>query len=96
MPLTVNEPMDIDPIDDGPLPTPRNNPSSLVMSAPRDPLNIASAVISGDDTKQMVDMLRSDDLSNRVAAAHKLDSIARALGQQRTREVGSNFYFILG
>lgn len=86
MPLTVTEPMDIDPIDDGPLPTPRNNPSSLVMSAPRDALNISSTVISGDDTKQMVDMLRSDDLSSRVAAANKLDSIALALGQQRTRE----------
>jgi hydroxymethylglutaryl-CoA reductase len=32
-------------------------------------------------------LLRGDDVAGRVAAANKLDAIAAALGQERTREV---------
>mmetsp|Transcript_10812 Transcript_10812/g.30968 ORF Transcript_10812/g.30968 Transcript_10812/m.30968 type:complete len:644 (+) Transcript_10812:172-2103(+) len=39
-----------------------------------------------EEARQSLDMLRSDDVSNRIAAANKLESIATALGEQRTRE----------
>jgi len=34
----------------------------------------------------MIDMLRGDDVSGRIAAANKLESVAAALGEERTRE----------
>jgi hypothetical protein len=75
------EPMDIDPIDDGPPIVGSwnyNTTSPLPLTMDTGPL---------DDPKLAIDMLRSDDISNRVAAAYKLDFIAKALGQQRTRDV---------
>ena len=82
----MGEPMDFDPIDDGPIQ--KNFPNNPPPASP----NVSSIgnnhnVNAVEDPKNAVQMLRSDDLSNRVAAAHKLDTIAKALGEQRTREV---------
>uniref|UniRef100_A0A7S4QJU1 Uncharacterized protein n=1 Tax=Ditylum brightwellii TaxID=49249 RepID=A0A7S4QJU1_9STRA len=46
-----------------------------------------------EDARQMIDMLRGDDVSGRIAAANKLESVAAALGEERTREV--SFMLIL-
>ena len=43
--------------------------------------------LSEEDAKQIIDMLRADDMGARVAAAHRLDLVALTLGEQRTREV---------
>ena len=85
--LPENDPMDIDPIDDGPIPTRQNNPASFVATTYNEHLLPKISVKPGEDARIAIDMLRSDDLSNRIAAAHKLDMIAEALGPQRTREV---------
>jgi hypothetical protein len=45
------------------------------------------AATTEEEARHAIDMLRSDDLSARVAAAHRLDSVALALGEERTREV---------
>jgi len=39
-----------------------------------------------DDARRSIDMLRGDDISGRVAAAHRLEHVARVLGEVRTRE----------
>jgi hypothetical protein len=53
--------------------------------------------LSEEDAKQIIDMLRADDMGARVAAAHRLDLVALTLGEQRTREVqfihSSLFFF---
>lgn len=87
-----SDPMDVDPVDDGPAQKAQGNPSIMTNSSlPREQLTPSLSnhnTLSGDDDPKLaVEMLRSDDLSNRVAAAHKLDTIAKALGHQRTREV---------
>lgn len=46
-----------------------------------------TAALSEEDAKQVIDMLRADDMGARVAAAHRLDLVALTLGEQRTREV---------
>mmetsp|Transcript_12682 Transcript_12682/g.19642 ORF Transcript_12682/g.19642 Transcript_12682/m.19642 type:complete len:662 (-) Transcript_12682:352-2337(-) len=74
--LTV--PMDIDPVDDGPKSMP---------PAPSSPLNQKElAILKEEDARQAIDMLRGDDVEGRVSAANKLEAIAVALGQERTRE----------
>jgi hypothetical protein len=40
-----------------------------------------------EEARQAIDMLHGDDVGNRVAAAHRLESVAAALGPERTREV---------
>ena len=77
-----NDPMDVDPIDDGPAmrstPVP-TLPTALILSD--------NSVLNEQEAKTAIEMLKSDDLSNRVAAAHRLDSIANILGPERTRNV---------
>lgn len=95
------DPMDVDPIDGGPKP----QPQPLNVTPP--PLNLGAATTVGgggsssntstttmnkeEEARQAIDMLRGDDLSNRVAAAHRLDVVASALGEERTREVNTIF-----
>lgn len=43
-----------------------------------------------EEARQAIEMLRGDDVSARVAAAHRLDVVAAALGEERTREVSVN------
>ena len=54
---------------------------SSTMPGPMD------ADMEQDDARQAIDMLRGEDLSERIAAANKLESIAKTLGEERTREV---------
>lgn len=40
-----------------------------------------------EDARQAIDLLRGDDVAGRVEAAHRLESVAAALGAERTRDV---------
>lgn len=40
-----------------------------------------------EEARQAIEMLRGDDVSERIAAANKIDSVAKTLGDERTREV---------
>ena len=76
--------MEIDPIDDGPRVTGKPDVTMTPASATAAPANISEE----DEVRQAIDMLRGDDVSARVAAASRLESVASVLGEQRTREVG--------
>mmetsp|Transcript_11423 Transcript_11423/g.12707 ORF Transcript_11423/g.12707 Transcript_11423/m.12707 type:complete len:607 (-) Transcript_11423:318-2138(-) len=39
-----------------------------------------------EEARQAIDKLRGEDLSARIEAAHQLESVARTLGEERTRE----------
>lgn len=86
--------MEIDPVDDGPKPSPS---PPLMMSPVSNTLALAVAntaasaqtMTKEEEAKQAIDQLRGDDVSNRVASAHRLDAIASVLGPERTREVSS-------
>jgi hypothetical protein len=81
------QPMDIDPVDDGPV------PSSPVAAVPVSTRSMSSttavppAITKEEEARQGIEMMRSEDLSARVLAAHRLDEIAAVLGPERTREV---------
>lgn len=99
------DPMDVDPVDDGPrrVVTPPIPVVAGFMSSPSSfspgVLQLASpeamVVTTEQDAKQCLDWLRSEDLSLRVPAAHRLDAVARWLGPERTRSV-SGWIFLLG
>jgi hypothetical protein len=85
--------MDIDPIDDGPKEI-RPPPTHVVtMGGPNVPLAASTAALipmqvsEEEGARQAIDMLRGDDVSARVAAAYRLESVAAVLGEQRTRDV---------
>ena len=40
-----------------------------------------------EDARQAIDLLRGEDVAGRVEAAHRLESVAAALGAERTRDV---------
>ena len=44
-------------------------------------------LLSTAETKQYLDLLRSDDVTSRITAAHVVDRIAVTLGTERTRTV---------
>jgi len=67
--------MEITPIDDS---------TKNVQGGPVDQTMTASS--DEDEARQAIDMLRGDDVSGRVAAANKLETVAAALGEQRTRD----------
>ena len=77
--------MDIDPIDDGPKKIVRSNPMTTTMA----PMHISEE----EEARQAIDMLRGDDVSARVAAANRLDAVAKTLGEERTREVSCYSFF---
>lgn len=89
-------PMDIDPIDGGPKdiqPPPTN---ALTASGANSPVAAAASsslvpmqISEEEDARQAIEMLRGDDVSARVAAANRLESVATVLGEKRTREVSS-------
>ena len=91
------DPMDVDPVDDGPRrvvtpPIPvvagfMSSPGVLQLASPE-----AMVVTTEQDAKQCLDWLRSEDLSLRVPAAHRLDAVARWLGPERTRSVSGWIY----
>ena len=81
--------MEIDPVDDGP----KQDPSAMVMSHDASsPMMMVQApapmsISQEDDARQAIEMLRGDDVAERVAAATRLEGVATALGEERTREV---------
>lgn len=81
-------PMDIDPIDDGPKEVaPRGG---MVPMTPDGAMSVPVAPVSKEEeARQAIDMLRGDDVSQRVAAASRLESVATVLGEERTRNVSS-------
>jgi hypothetical protein len=73
--------MDIDPVDDGP----KQAAKSHAMTTSSAPVHISEE----EEARQAIEMLRGDDVSARVAAASRLESVAKTLGEERTREVGA-------
>jgi hypothetical protein len=74
-------PMDIDAIDDRP---------TKQASKPH-PMTIA--ISEEEEARQAIEMLRGDDVSGRVAAANRLEAVASALGEERTRLVRNPIFF---
>ena len=97
----ASEPMDIDvdPVDGGPKPTATGTGLNDPMAQEQPPpphitvvstgaaSSSAAATSAEEEARQAIDMLHGDDVGNRVAAAHRLESVAAALGPERTREV---------
>ena len=83
----MNEPMEIDPVDDGPS-LQSSPPPPHQQASPRKELFISKE----EEARQAIELLRGDDVAGRVAAANKLDAIAAALGQERTREVRRRYF----
>lgn len=80
----ASSPMEIDPVDDGP----RENPDPPIAVFPQssNPVYV-TPVTNAEEATSAIDRLRSDDYSQRVLASHQLDSIARILGSERTKNV---------
>ena len=76
------DPMEVDPIDGGPKPpvSPMNTPHGKSHVIP-------PSMSKEEEARQAIEMLRDNEVSNRVAAANRLDSVAVVLGQERTRSV---------
>ena len=52
-------------------------------------------VTEEEEARLAIEMLRGEDLSARVTAANQLDSVAAALGEERTRDVRKHCNFIM-
>ena len=77
--------MEIDPIDDGPLPSSTPTP---VVAAPSPAVLLTPVVLTKEEeAKQVIEQLRADDMAQRVTAAHRLPAVAAVLGPERTRTV---------
>lgn len=59
------------------------DPNKMIVDSP---LSDAAAS-EEEEARQAIDMLRGDDVSGRVAAANRLEAVAAALGEERTRDV---------
>jgi hypothetical protein len=95
--------IDVDPVDGGPKPAATGTGLNDPMAQEQQPQPRMTVVSTGDassaaaaaaaatskeeEARQAIDMLHGDDVGNRVAAAHRLESVAAALGPERTREV---------
>lgn len=73
-------PMDVDPVDDDP------RPSSSPLSSPL-LLRTVVPITREEEARQAIELLRGNDMAERVAAAHRLDAVAAILGEERTRNV---------
>lgn len=82
--------MDIDPVDDGPREVSRGivpmSPAAM-PPPPADASGPANEISKEEEARQAIEMLRGDDVSQRVAAACRLQAVASVLGPERTREV---------
>ena len=93
-------PMEIDPIDDGPPPT--SAPTPVMVTAltttmtTTTPAALLTPVVltKEEEAKQAIDLLRADDMAQRVTAAHRLPAIAAVLGPERTRTVSRCLCFL--
>lgn len=82
--------MDIDPVDDGPKQdTPMMAPP-LSGSPPVQIKPVPITITQEEEARRAIEMLRGDDVANRVSAANRLDAVAAALGEERSREVGDS------
>jgi serine/threonine-protein phosphatase 2A regulatory subunit A len=81
---SVVVPMDVDPIDGGPLLV--VSPTTTTTAAASSSSSFPAILPTTASTLTYVEMLRSDDVSQRVAAAYRLDLVAAALGEERTRD----------
>jgi hypothetical protein len=85
------QPMDIDPIDDGPKAL--SSPVAVVPTRPEAAaamaiaITVPTVITKEEEARQAIEMLRSEDLSARVSAANRLEDIATVLGPERTRDV---------
>ena len=84
-------PMDIDPVDDGPretvqgmVPMTGSTVSPTLGPPAAGPIHEIS---KEEEARQAIEMLRGDDVAQRVAAASRLVDVATVLGPQRSREV---------
>ena len=80
--------------DDETLPT---GNTTLKDKSMTDAISAAPAVYSTDEeeARQAIEMMKGDDLANRTGAASRLDFVAKALGEKRTREVSTDFGLLL-
>ena len=79
--------VDVDPVDDGP-PIKGSPPVPVYGSGLQPPaVMVPQQPVTEEEALQGIEMLRSDDLSNRIAAANRLDVVAIAIGSDRTRDV---------
>jgi hypothetical protein len=91
----MNEPMDmdVDPVDGGPKPVGtglvpvQQQQQQFAIVSVATAAAVAGGITKEEEARQAIDMLHGDDVGNRVAAAHRLDAVAAALGHERTREV---------
>lgn len=58
--------------------------NKMMVDPPEVPANAES---EEEEARQAIDMLRGEDVSGRVAAANRLEAVAAALGEERTRDV---------
>ena len=81
--------MDIDPIDDGPRPlsSPVATSVSATTATALAVTHTTAVITKEEEARQAIDLLKGEDLSGRVSAAHRLDAVAAVLGPERTREV---------
>jgi len=65
--------------------TPLSGPaaSAAASALAKDPL---LAPLTAEDAQNAIEMLRGDDVAGRVAAASRLEGVAAALGEERTKE----------
>lgn len=47
-----------------------------------------------EEVRQAIEKLRGEDVSARVEAAYKLESVAKTLGEERTRDVSVDFHVL--
>jgi hypothetical protein len=95
-------PMEIDPIDDGPLPptnppTPAGYSSRLANNHSPAALLLSNTpmMTQQDEAQQTIELLRAaPDMAQRVAAAHRLPAVAHVLGPERTRTVRVAIYAV--
>lgn len=87
--LNTSSAMEIDPIDDGPKQDKTTTMGSFHSDQPNSEKNQPTpmSISQEDDARRSIEMLRGVDVSERVAAASRLEAVAAALGEERTREV---------
>jgi hypothetical protein len=81
--------MDIDPIDDGPIQKDdlKQPAKGSPYPSPAPPIKSVAPITQEDEARQVIEMLRGDDVSERVSAARRLEAVAAVLGEKRTRLV---------
>jgi hypothetical protein len=79
--------MEIDPVDDGPKQDTSLMAGRMEVSPPQSQ-QIPISITQEEEARKAIEMLRGEDVAERVAAASRLEAVAAALGKERTREVG--------